>query len=159
VLAIENSQEYRTDVVQALYHKILGRGADPSGLTVWVNFLGQGNTADQIEAAMLGSDEYFVTAGGSSNVGFVQALYQSLLNRPVDANGAQTWGQALAHGAARSAVAGAILRSGEGAALEVQGLYSQFLRRPAESSGLSGWVSALQQGLRREDLIAAIVGS
>ncbi len=158
VQQVEASQEYRTDVVQSLYRQFLGRSADVTGLSVWVGFLGQGHGVDELEALLLGSDEYFARAGGT-NAALIQAIYQAVLNRSVDSLGAQYWGQALAQGTARSAVAAAILGSVEADSLLVQSLYSQFLHRTAESSGLNYWVMALQHGLHREDLIADLLGS
>src|SRR5262249_6551291 len=57
--AFLNSVEYHIDVVQGFYDTLLHRAADPSGLNTWTNFLNQGGTQLQLEAKLLGSDEYF----------------------------------------------------------------------------------------------------
>src|SRR5437868_7574843 len=57
--AFANSVEYRMDMVQGLYDTLLHRAADPTGLNTWTNFLAQGGTQLQLEAKLVGSDEYF----------------------------------------------------------------------------------------------------
>src|SRR5207248_4914976 len=84
VLEVEASGEYRALVVQALYAKFLRRAADPSGLSTFVNLLGSGGTVEQLEAALSGSAEYFQNRGGGTNDGFLAALYQDALGRPLD---------------------------------------------------------------------------
>jgi hypothetical protein len=158
VLYIESGTEYRTDVVQALYGKLLHRSADSSGLNTFVSFLGNGGTAEQVETAIIGSAEYFQLHGGT-NDGFLNGVYQDVLNRALDASGAQSWGAQLASGTTPATVAKAILASAESDTDEVQSLYGQFLHRPADASGLTGFTAALQQGVPNEIVIANIVGS
>jgi uncharacterized delta-60 repeat protein len=158
VARIEGSGEYRALVVQGMYGHLLGRAADPAGLNGWVNFLNQGNTAEQLQAAILGSDEYFSRHGGN-NSSFLQALYIDVLQRAIDSSGAQTWGQALANGLSRNAVAAAVLASPESDGLEVASLYHQFLRRDPDSVGLQAFTDQLQHGVPNEMVLASIVGS
>jgi hypothetical protein len=138
---------------------VLGRAADPTGLSGWSNFLAQGGTAKQLEAFLLGSDEYFSGRGGGTNSSFLNSVYGDVLGRSVDASGSQTWNQALAAGISRTAVAAAILGSLESDTDEVQALYVKILRRPADSSGLNSFTNALQQGAPVEAVLAALAGS
>src|SRR5207253_792844 len=131
-----NSLEYRTLVVQGLYGRLLGRPADPAGLNNWVNFLNQGGTADQLEAILIGSAEYFNGRGGGTANGFLQALYDDVLQRPIDISGSKTWGTALTNGLSPAAVATAILASQESDQMKIEELYGQILHRTADSSGL-----------------------
>jgi uncharacterized repeat protein (TIGR03803 family) len=158
VQLIQTSLEYRTDVVEALYSQLLHRAADPSGLSAYTSFLGSGGTAEQVEAALLGSPEYFQLHGGTNN-GFLSAVYQDVLNRALDAGGAQTWGALLAGGSSPAAVAGAILASLEAQTEAVESYFNEFLHRPADATGLNGFTMALQQGVPSETVIASIVGS
>ncbi len=126
---------------------------DPSGQIAWVSFLNRGGTAAQLEAFLLGSDEFFALHGSDNSNGFLPALYQIVLNRPIDTSGAQAWGQALQSGKlSRTAVAAAILGSPESDQLEVQGDYHRFLRRDADPGGLSSLTNRLQSGLSNEQL-------
>jgi streptogramin lyase len=158
-MAIENSPESRGLVVQGFYTKFLGRSADSAGLNGWLSFLAQGGTAEQVEANILGSQEYFVRKGGT-NAGFLTAVYQDVLNRPIDPAGATFWNRMLTNDASsRTTVALAILQSSESDQLEVQTIYLQFLHRPADAGGLATFVQALQSGTPNEVVIAAVIGS
>ncbi len=153
------SGEYRTDLIQRFYQTFLHRPADAAGLTSWTNYLAQGGTDAGLEAALLGSSEYFTARGGGTNTSFLAALYQDILNRPIDAAGTQTWTQALANGMARSAVAAQILSSTEAEQAVVQNLYSRFLHRSADTTGLNGFVASLQQGSSPEQIIVSLTVS
>src|SRR5262249_53234738 len=156
---IENSTEYQGVVVQQAYQRFLHRGADPAGLTSWVNFLGQGHTIEQLEAGLLGSPEDFQARGGSTNKRFLAALHQDALDRGIDAAGQAAFGTALANGATTGQVATALLGSPESLRDDVQGFYRNLLGRPADAAGLGGFVSALQHGATDQQVIAAIAGS
>jgi uncharacterized repeat protein (TIGR01451 family) len=120
VLNIEESAEFRMREVSNLYTQLLHRGVDPTGLATWTNFLAQGNTAQDLEAIILGSPEYFTNRGGGTNMGWLQAVYQDVLNRAIDPTGLQSWTQDLANGFSRARVAQLILSSPESDMLEVQ---------------------------------------
>jgi Domain of unknown function (DUF4214) len=143
-----------------LYTLVLGRAGDPSGLTTWVSFLSQGHTAEQLEAMLLGSNEFFVLHGSDNNQGFLPALYQIVLQRSLDPTGAQGWGQALQSGAlSRQAVAAGVLASLESDQREVQVLSMQFLHRAADPGGLNTYTSALQHSVSNEQVALIVMGS
>jgi hypothetical protein len=98
VRAIQNSTEYRTLVVQDVYARFLFRPVDPVGLNTWVPFLAQGGTPLQLEARILGSQEYIARRGGGTGFGFLQALFQDVLGRPPDTAGLASFSQALVFG-------------------------------------------------------------
>ncbi len=158
VNAIMASLEYRQMVVQTLYQTILGRAADPSGLSSWAAWLGQGGNERLLKAYLLGSSEFYAKAGGT-NQAFLQALYQNVLNRPLDPTGAQAWGQALAQGMPRTSAAWAILNSTEAETLSINTWYTTYLRRPADASSVNSLLYALQQGVLDEQVIAVLVAS
>jgi uncharacterized delta-60 repeat protein len=158
VQAIEGSAEYRAVVVQTLYCKFLARNADSSGLDRFSNLLAQGGTAGQVKASLLASDEYFSTRGGDTK-GFLQVVYQDVLNRPIDQSGLQMWSQALANGTSRGVVASSILGSREAEADEVKGLYLQLLGRAADAGGLDFFVGQLQSGVSSEAIRRQIMVS
>src|SRR5262249_20952353 len=81
---VEASNEYRMNEVKAIYTHFLHRPADSTGLNAFVSFLGAGGTVEQVESAIVGSPEYLQNRGGGSNDGFLAALYQDALNRPID---------------------------------------------------------------------------
>jgi PKD repeat protein len=159
VQEVENSQEYRADEVQVIYHRYLHRAADPSGLATWTAFLGAGGTVEQVAAQVISSDEYFRNFARGRNQGFLETLYQDVLNRAVDPTGQAVYGGLLAQGGSRAQVAAAVLGSGEYQRDLVESFYTQYLGRTADAFGLNSWSSALGNGLRDEQLIAALIGS
>jgi hypothetical protein len=159
VSGIESSLEYRTVQAQGLYRSLLKRSADPGGLANSVAFLMAGGTVEQLGAVIAGSPEYFQARGGGTNNGFLTALYQDLLNRPIDTNGQTGFTMALANGVTPTQVAAAILSSLEYRQLLVNGFYQQFLLRNADPVGLNGFVTALQNGARDEQIIAFFLSS
>jgi len=155
---IATSSEYRTDFIQADYQAFLGRPADPGGLAGWMSAFNSGATDEQIDAGILGSAEFF-SDSGSTNSGFVNAVYQDLLGRPADSGGLATWTQALVSGVSRTQVAYAIDTSNESRTDTVQFFYQTLLNRPADPGGLSTWVGALNSGATDEQVLAGIAGS
>jgi hypothetical protein len=106
------STESRQDLIASYYQQYLGRPADAGGITTFLTLFSQGARAENVQAAIIGSAE-FANRSGGSDVGFVAALYQDLLNRPVDPTGLATFTGQLATGTTRSAVAEELLTSTE----------------------------------------------
>jgi uncharacterized membrane protein len=169
VRAIENApgNEYRFHLVDQLYRQFLHRASagDP-GAAGWVGLLAGGSTLEQVEAGILGSPEYYQTRGSGSAAGWLNAVYQDLFHRPVDANGQGSW-LGAARAGSLSDVALAILTApaqGSAASNEyrahlVDALYQQLLDRSSQGdAGAVGWAELLQGGQRYEDVVAGIVG-
>jgi uncharacterized delta-60 repeat protein len=176
-LAITQSQEYRTDVIQSLYQHYLHRAADPTGLNTFTGMLAAGGTDEQVAEALVASPEYFQNRGHGSNDGFLDALYSDVLNRAVDPTGRAGFDRALSTGTSRGQVATIIFGSTEYRQDLVQSFYQRFLGRAADAGGLNTFVSLLQShpstqlsivtgdplvpvpSLRDEDIMALIIGS
>ena len=58
---------------------LIGRAADPAGLSGWVGLMQAGATEAQVATSIISSPEYSLLH--SSNTAFVQSLYQNLLGR------------------------------------------------------------------------------
>src|SRR5262249_7463092 len=110
------------------------------------------------QATFLGSPEFLRQHGGTVD-GFLAALYQQVLGRPLDPSGAQHWGQALARGASRTDVAAGVLASREARTIVVQGPYQALLHRAADAGGRQGQRTGLGGGPPVEAIVAAIAGS
>lgn len=158
-LGFEASTEYQTREVEQLYQELLGRPADSQGLNTFVMALQQGASIRQVEAVILSSNEYYQTQGGGTNAGWLNAVYEDVLGRPVDPQGEATWSLMLAQGTPRIVVATMILNSNESNVDTVMGYYEQYLGRPADQQGLAFWVSLLDQGQPVEQILAGILGS
>ncbi|MCI0462826.1 MAG: FG-GAP-like repeat-containing protein [Gemmataceae bacterium] len=147
-LAMVASPEYREGLVQTNFERFLRRPADPMGLASL-----RALPEEQLQATLLGSDEYFARAGGD-NLAFLRSLYQDVLGRDLDAFGQQAWLQALSQNVSRSQVALMVLSSPEARSRSINLLYDRFLQRPADPAGLASF-----QSLSIESVIAAIVTS
>ncbi|MDQ5841513.1 MAG: DUF4214 domain-containing protein, partial [Chloroflexota bacterium] len=73
------STERLSTVVNGYYVQLLGRALDPSGQATWVRILQAGGRNEAIIGSIVSSTEYFIKAG-STNSGWVTALYRDVLN-------------------------------------------------------------------------------
>jgi Domain of unknown function (DUF4214) len=159
-LAVLESQEYRTLLIQGLYQQLLRRALDPLGQAGWLRYLDDGGTQDGLRVSLLGSEEYFQRRGGGTTPGFLSAVYSDVLGRTIDPSGARGWSEALDNkDSSRTTVAAEIVGSREGAQVTVHDAYFRFLHRAPDPVGFNASVSALQQGVIAEFLITTIVAS
>jgi hypothetical protein len=158
VEAILGSSEYQKDVVETLYETYLHRAADASGLAQYMAALASGASDAQVAAALAGSREFFDDYG-STDEGFLGALYHDALGRQVDAAGLATWEQALATGSSHVEVATKIFGSSEYLQDQVNSSYSQLLGRSADPGSLSSYVDALEAGAHGEGILANLAAS
>jgi autotransporter-associated beta strand protein len=172
VLQLESSTEYRSDVVDALYVKYLGRHADPGGLSFFVGQMAHGMTDEGVASVLIGSPEFFALSGStSSNVKpFLTLLYEDALYRQPDQAGLNAFTQALSFNVSRQQVASIVLGSFEykqdlvgggpfGVPTVAPGYYNRFLHRNADAAGRDYWAGLMTQGMTDEQVIASIVGS
>ena len=142
-LGIADSTESANDFVTTQYQNFLGRAPDQAGLTFWLGQLQSGRTPDQVSAGILGSPEFFANAG-STNQGFLNALYADVLGRAPDTSGNTFWLNALASGVSRTTVAFDFVSSSEAAGNELTNVdYPGILGRAPDTTGLSFWTTAL----------------
>jgi hypothetical protein len=157
VLDIESSPEFRYDQVGQWYETYLDRTPEVGGLVYWGSQL-ENDSFEIVQAGILGSNEFYQDAGGTTN-GFLNRVYEDVLNRAVDATGESTYGAELNAGMSRTAVAYQILTSPEYREDLVNSFYEQFLHRPADPTGMSFWLNQLSQGTTDQEMIAGIVSS
>jgi hypothetical protein len=153
------SDEYRAALVSSIYGAFLRRVASPADVSAGTSFLSGGGTDEQFEALVLGSTEYFVSEGGGTVDGFLHALYQDVLGRPIDVPAETFFTQALAGGATDADVALDVLTSTEARQDLVARWFEQYLRRSPTASDLQFFTGELAASATDEDVIAAIVGS
>lgn len=144
-----------------LFEGLLGRDADQDGAKFFVDQVNQGTTLDVIANQFLNSAEYAGVANGDS----INDLYNALLGRDADQDGATLFQNYLATGGSLADVAGFISVSEEAQTRDqsngdfVRELYTSALGRDADESGLETYVSALFNGTSRADVAKYIVGS
>jgi hypothetical protein len=165
VQTLQTATEPSTVLVNELYLQYLGRLPDivgrGAGLLVLDNTPPDSGGVDPVEllrAALIGSDEYYQRAGGTTD-GFLAAVYRDVLDRTPDPQGAAAWKAALENGLSRGALALAVLGSDEGAAVLGEHLYTRFLRRDIDPSSQTAFVAARQNGLDERAAIGIILGS
>jgi hypothetical protein len=148
VAGIQMSLEYRTDEVQRLYQRFLGRAADPLGLQNAVNYLGQGGRAEQFAILMLSSPEFF-QINGNDNARFIGDVYELLLDETIapapKAAAEMAWVQVLASGVSRFTVVTAIFNGIQNVQRQVNLEYIKLLDRNADTGGLNSFVTVEQQ--------------
>ena len=127
-------------------------------MSLYLSAFEQGQTVEQVQGAILGSDEFFAVAG-RTNQGFLNLLYKTVLNRDIDLVGLLGFGGELATNVPRSTVALQMLTSPEYQINLVQSYYQQLLHRQADSGGLNSFVTGLGGGMRDEDVIGIILSS
>jgi hypothetical protein len=158
VAQLEHSAENRQDEVMAIYQKYLHRAADPAGLKMGGQLLAHGASEEQLAALVVGSQEYFALHG-SANDGFLDALFQDALHRPIDAGAKAAFGQELAAGAGRTQIAATVFSSREYHGDVVGEVYLRLLHRHADAAGQAFWTPWLDAGNTGEQLIAALAAS
>ena len=113
---------------------------------------------EQAESVIFGSAEYYANRGGSTPYGFLNALYEDILHRPLDAQGAAYWGGVLDATGSNQAVALGILTSTSAYQVLVSGYYTTYLRRAADV-GSAFFVTELQNGATDQFVQASIIAS
>jgi hypothetical protein len=156
--ALLESDEYRAALVASMYDAYLGRTPTSTELAVRVASLAGGATDEEVRASVLGSAEYFENRGGTTLVGWLQALFLDVLGRALDPQ-SQAFYVALAGSETRDEIALDVLTSSEARTRLVTGLFEQFLHRDPSPSELQVFMSALQSGATDEDVSADLVGS
>jgi hypothetical protein len=155
---VQHSGEYLQDVVNSLYQHYLHRSAEPSVLGADVNLLAGGLTDEQLASVLVGSNEYFALHGGT-NDGFLEALFEDTLQRPIDAGAKAALEQPLAGGVSRAQVAAVVFGSHEYHLDMVNSYYTDLLARPADPVGVGYWGNQLDTGTTDEQVFAAIAAS
>jgi hypothetical protein len=125
-----NSFEYQACQVDRIYFRFLGRHVDAATGAAATLYLAGGGSLAQLEAVVLGSDEYYQLHGGT-DAGFLAGLGQDALGGALDPAGLGLFQAELAAGTTRYALALQALGAPQAAVAEAERLYQQVLRRPA----------------------------
>lgn len=173
-LEIEQSQEYRNDTVTGLFEYYLHRAPDTASLAADSTLLSTGGTAEEIAISLVASPEYFQNRGGSSNLGFLNALYSDALHRPIDPGSAALLGSLnFSQESLRLAIIEAVYGSTEylddlvnkpGAPAATSGYVEYgwiqaYLGRNADAATVASWVAQLRSGISQLIFVADILGS
>ncbi|MCW2620796.1 MAG: serine protease [Frankiales bacterium] len=157
--AITGSAEYRSRlIVDAYTHYLLRPTPAQWEVDGWLGAFDGGLTPAQLEAGFAGSQEYYDRAG-STDAGWVAALYRDVLSRTAAPAEADYWVGVLRSGSSRSTVAFGFALSSEHLGTVVGNLYTDLLQRSIEPGGRTFWVGLLQGPARLEQIVAGIISS
>ena len=155
--------------VDLLYANVLGRAADPSGKSYWLDQLAGGAPRGAVLLAFSESAEHVSDTGTAPPTAprrllaapgvehSIARVYLGFLHRWPDDGGYDYWVTQYVHGASLAALTDALLATPEGSASYggtsnaafVQALYTNVLGRAADPDGAAYWQSRLDGGVSR----------
>ncbi|MGH7140150.1 MAG: DUF4214 domain-containing protein, partial [Pirellulales bacterium] len=160
MIEVATSEEFQYHTANSLYQQYLHRAPEAGGEQFWMAYLySGGGTIEEMAEALLGSNEYFQTRGRGTASGFLQSLFQDVLDRPIDSDALTYFTGLLAHGHTTYEIAQMIFNSPEYERVRVNDLYEQLLDRPADAEALPYFTAAMAQGMTDETIIARILAS
>lgn len=155
---LTHSDEYFDKRIEQAYENYLGRSASAQDIAFWRLMMRMGMTDEQLEAAFIGSNEFYNHAGGNDRA-WVDEMYFDLLGRSPDAAGEAYWTSVLAHGGNRSQVAAGFAASLERERQTVRNDYLTYLGRQPSQDELNHWVNQFHNGATNEQIVAGFTGS
>ena len=82
-------------LINSWYERYLGRSVDAGALESMLNMIRRGDSANQMQGVVLGSDEFWSLAGGTPE-GYVTRLYQTVVGRTPNVRERGFWAGQLA---------------------------------------------------------------
>jgi len=157
-----------TALVAKWYRAYLKREPGTSVLEAYASELKNGTPASDVQATLLGSNEYFDRANRDPET-FVAALYTDVIGRAGTPAEVRTWVDALRRlNGDRQELARQFLRSSarpgqpwrnESDLDAIRGWYRKYLGREAAPTDVNTWIKYLEQGWSILDVQAGILGS
>jgi SpoIID/LytB domain protein len=140
---LTSTERLRVTVAE-VYAAGLRRVPDARGFDTWVNYLRNGATYNDLNAAIFSSPESLHVLGGGDTRLWVDGLYQALLGRSAAASERTHWaGVAATRG--RHYVSWFIAASTEARKRRLNAYYMELLQRPVDPSGLRTWMPPLMR--------------
>ncbi|HEV3344692.1 MAG TPA: S8 family serine peptidase [Pirellulales bacterium] len=143
--------------VNAIYHEVLGRTADPAGLSSWTALLGSGLSRFQFAQILWDSAEHRTQQ--------IEADYSEFLHRSAGAGEVSGWLTAFLQGASETSVASTFLHSAEFLHSDpdnvtfIQTVFQDLLGRAVDPASLTSFENNLNAGLTRSQLVDLVLGS
>lgn len=152
--AMVNSPEFGQVVspLLRLYDAHLQRFPDLEGLRFWVGQLNSGATINSVSELFADSQEFKNKYGSLSDAEYVNRVYQNVLGREADAEGAAFWRGRLAAGMTRGALMVQFSESTENirrldGTVRATMLYLGLLNRVPEAEGVEYWAGEINRGV------------
>ncbi len=141
-VSLTRGSEWAGTVVDEVYGLILHREPDEAGRAHWVSRLGDGAWTRNVAADLFASPEFTELSGGTAE-GYVDAVYERVLGRTPDRDGAAYWTDRIVGGAPRSDVAIHVFTSVEANGNRVDDMYDSLLGRAPDAAGRAFWSQRL----------------
>lgn len=140
---LAQSDQFAGVMLAQLYQTAFGRPADAAGEAYWRKTLREGAEIDAVGSYFFASEEYFLTAGGTTTA-FVSRLYSDVLGRPADAGGLAYWvGLLDSRQASRTAVAANFYYSAESRRDRTIIMYTRILGFAPSEASVEYWSARL----------------
>jgi hypothetical protein len=158
-----DSSERLGSIINGFYEQYLGRAADQAGLNYWIGVWRTNGGPEQVQAGIIGSPEYYATAGKlyphlAADAAWVTALYNNLLGRNPDAQGLDYWVNYIQSSTKQSVVLG-FVTSAEYRLSLIDGWFEEYLGRSIDAAGAQYWLSQMEQGATQDQLQIALLTS
>ena len=150
------SPERRARLIQFAYLRLLDRATDGFGLNAFLNLLATGGRVEDVEVALLGSEEYFQQQG-STAAGFVAALYQDVLGRAGSAGEINNFVNLINGGTSRAAIASIFVNSTEARTNLINGFAQGLLGRPATPTEQAQLLTAFANGENQDQVMLRLI--
>jgi hypothetical protein len=153
------TREFFANEVDFLFLSFLHRHVDPVGQLNGVLFLEGGGTLEQLAQMLVLTPEYVNLRAGGTAAGFLGALFQDALGRPIDPGTLAVGEQMLAANPAggRALIANIVLNGPEFRGVLAAADFERFTDRPPNAAELVAIVNALQAGMTDETLAAILL--
>jgi hypothetical protein len=155
--AVTSSDEFLNGQVTGFYQLLVHRSPVSAEAPNAVNLIKLGLTFEATQAGIAGSGEYFANRSGSTNDGFLDAIFADELKRTVDPGSRTTFDTLLAS-QTRTQVAQIILTSAEYRQDLVSTYFNEFLRRNPSGTDTTNGVNFLNS-FTDQNYINSILGS
>ena len=144
--------------VVRLYSAHFRRPPDSAGLQFWTEKFRSGSSLENISQAFAQSDEFVQTYGSLDDEAFVALVYQNVMGRQSDEEGATFWLSQLKAGLSRGALMVQFSESPEyvtrtNGQVRATMLYVGMLRRTPEAAGLDYWAGLIDGGMPYREAI------
>jgi hypothetical protein len=159
LVAAADAGELRNQIIDHAFQTFLHRSADTGALAFFGQLLATGGTTEQLTQIILSSTEYFDVRGGGTIDGFLGAVYQDLLDRPIDSATRSGFEQVMTLGVTRTQVIATVMQSAEYDHIVVQQLFTAYLHRSADAGAQSAFSAQLAAGVSEVQVIGEILGS
>lgn len=150
--------EFYAAFVEEQYQLLYGHAADPTGKDYWTNRLMTDLSREELVTIFCSETEFW-TLSGATNSGFINRVFQKLLNRNPYPAEVTDWTQRLTTGTTKITLVAELLHSPDYLALFVQAQFNFLLRRngSVDSQSISWGVGLMQNGMTQRGFIKTLM--